>query len=205
MLAARRKYLLGLFRENWGGDRNGSSSMYASYMHVCIDVCIVCACTHRCNYRVCMYVSMYVPCIHTLLMRKTMLHLAKPLCLLWNESLRWGDPTIGKITSIYKGRDKERRKSYRPVSLTSPIIKLIKRIIAKRIVEHLEAEGLYNDGQYGFRRGRSSLTQLVHHYEGILEWLSEGNDVDVVYLDFSKAFDKVNHNILMIKLKRIGI
>ena len=98
-----------------------------------------------------------------------------------------------------------RRKNYRPVSPTSHIIKLVQRIMLKRIVEHLEAESLYIDSQDGFRRGRSCLTQLVRHYQSILEWLSEGNDVDVMYLDFSKEFDKVNHNILMMKLNRIGI
>ena len=147
--------------------------------------------------------------IPAVLLRKTMLHLAKPLCVLWNESLRHGKVPhkgkIGKITPIYKGGDKRKRKNYRPVSLTSHIVKLVERVIAKRIVQHLEAEDLYNDGQHGFRRGRSCLTQLLRHYQDILECLSQGNDVDVMYLDFSKAFDKVDHSILLAKLKRIGI
>ena len=147
--------------------------------------------------------------IPAILLKKTMLQIATPLCMLWNESLRHGEIPrickIGKITPIYKGGDKRRRKNYRPVSLTSHIIKLVERVIAKRIVHHLESENLYNDGQHGFRRGRSCLTQLVQHYQSILEWLSQGKDVDVMYLDFSKAFDKVDHNILLKKLKSIGI
>ena len=147
--------------------------------------------------------------IPAILLKKTMNHLATPLCILWNESLRHGEiPRVcklGKITPIYKGGDKRKRKNYRPVSLTSHIIKLVERVIAKRIVQHLEAENLYNDGQHGFRRGRSCLTQLVQHYQSILELLSQDRDVDVMYLDFSKAFDKVDHNILLTKLRTIGI
>ena len=147
--------------------------------------------------------------IPAILLKKTISYLAKPLCILWNESLRQGEvprkSKIGKITPIYKGGDKRRRKNYRPVSLTSHIIKLVERVIAKKIVQHLETENLYNDGQHGFRRGRSCLTQLLQHYQSILEWMSEGNDVDVIYLDFSKAFDKVDHRILLQKLKAIGI
>ena len=147
--------------------------------------------------------------IPAVLLKNTMLHLAKPLCILWNESLRHGQiPSpvkIGKITPIYKGGDKRKRKNYRPVSLTSHIIKLVERVIAKKVIQHLEAENLYNNGQHGFRRGRSCLSQLLQHYQNILEYLSLGQDVDVVYLDFSKAFDKVDHNILLAKLKNIGI
>ena len=86
------------------------------------------------------------------LLRKTMLHLAKPLCILWNESLRRGEiPTnenIGIIALLHKGGDKRRKKNYRSVSLTSHIVIYVERAIAKRIVEHLEAESLYKDGQH---------------------------------------------------------
>ena len=95
-----------------------------------------------------------------------------------------------KIAPIYNGGDKRRRKTYRPVSLTSHIIRLVERAIAKRNVEHLEGENLYNDGQHGSRQGRLCLTQLVQHYQSILEWLSKGNDVDVVYLDILKHLTK---------------
>ena len=64
---------------------------------------------------------------------------------------------------------------------------------------------LYNSRQHGFQSGRSCLSQLLQHHQAILEALQNHDAVDVVYLDFAKAFDKVDFNILLRKLKAIGI
>ena len=62
-----------------------------------------------------------------------------------------------------------------------------------------------NPKQHSFRSGRSCLSQLLEHYNKILEELEKSNNVDVTYLDFAKAFDKVDHGIFLNKLKKIGI
>ena len=62
-----------------------------------------------------------------------------------------------------------------------------------------------NPTQHGFRGGRSTMTQLLNHYESIMDIVVEGYSVDSIYLDFSKAFDKVDHNILLAKLNNLGI
>jgi sarcosine oxidase/L-pipecolate oxidase len=59
--------------------------------------------------------------------------------------------------------------------------------------------------QHGFLRGRSTNTQLFVVYHQILECISSGQEVDAIYLDFSKAFDSVPHNLLLLKLKSYGI
>ena len=59
--------------------------------------------------------------------------------------------------------------------------------------------------QHGFRSGRSCLSQLLKHHNKILEELEKSNNVNVIYWDFAKVFDKVNHGILLNKLKKIGI
>ena len=64
---------------------------------------------------------------------------------------------------------------------------------------------MLNPNQHGFRSNRSCLSQLLSHYEAILSLLEEGLGTDVVYLDFAKAFDKVDFGILLSKLKRFGI
>ena len=64
---------------------------------------------------------------------------------------------------------------------------------------------LFNDSQHGFRAGRSCLSQLLEHYDTILSILEDGSNADVVYLDFTKAFDKVDHRIVLHKLKKLGI
>ena len=62
-----------------------------------------------------------------------------------------------------------------------------------------------NPNQHGYRSGRSCLCQLLEHRNKILEELEKSNNVDVIYLDFSKEFDKVDHGILLNKLEKIGI
>ena len=62
-----------------------------------------------------------------------------------------------------------------------------------------------NQGQHGFRRGRSCLSQLLQQYDNLLQELARGNNVDTVFLDFAKAFDKVDHGVLLHKLRNLGI
>ena len=69
---------------------------------------------------------------------------------------------------------------------------------------HLETNGLFCGGQHGFRSGRSCLTQLLHHLDDILQGLLTGADVDTIYLDYAKAFDKVDHKLLLRKLRIYG-
>ena len=64
---------------------------------------------------------------------------------------------------------------------------------------------LFNESNHGFREARSCLSQLLEHYDDILNLLEQGVNVDVVYLDFAKAFDKVDHNIVLQKINNLGI
>ena len=70
---------------------------------------------------------------------------------------------------------------------------------------HLEVQKKLNSAQHGFRSNRSCLTQLIQHYDDVLKILENGDNCDSIYLDFSKAFDKVDHGILLHKMKQIGI
>lgn len=70
---------------------------------------------------------------------------------------------------------------------------------------YLEDNDLMSSSQHGFRKGRSCLSNLLAHYDWLLQGLAEGGNVDVVYLDFSKAFGRVDHGILLHKLKAMGI
>ena len=73
------------------------------------------------------------------------------------------------------------------------------------MTKFLDDNDKLNKNQHGFRTGRSCLTQLLAHYDNIISLLEDGQNVDVVYLDFAKAFDKVDHNILLRKLQQLGI
>ena len=78
-------------------------------------------------------------------------------------------------------------------------------MLRKHLVRHFEENKILPDNQHGFRKGRSCLTQLIEHVDDVLKALNDGKEVDVIYLDYSKAFDKVDHRILLAKMKMYGI
>ncbi|KAF7239897.1 hypothetical protein EYD10_13461 [Varanus komodoensis] len=83
--------------------------------------------------------------------------------------------------------------------------KTMERLIIERDLVMLDREGRLAATQHGFRKNRSCQTNLVEFYDKVSRWLDGGDAVDVVYLDFSKAFDKVPHDILVEKLRSFGI
>ena len=95
--------------------------------------------------------------------------------------------------------------NYRPVSLTSVICKLLEAIIRDHMMDFLIKHKLINPSQHGFLKARSCLTNLLCFLEEITKWVDEGSPVDVIYLDFQKAFDKVPHQRLILKLKSHGM
>ena len=142
-------------------------------------------------------------------LRKCASVLCTPLLIIWRASLNEGIvPNLLKqaiIAPIYKGGDRGCPSNYRPIALTSHIVKLFEKVVARAIRQFLDDTNQTNDGQHGFRGGRSCLSQLLEHHDLIIKYLERGSEVDVIYLDFAKAFDKVDHNILLAKLERYGI
>ena len=112
---------------------------------------------------------------------------------------------LAYITPILKTIDRSKPANYRPVSLTNHLTKIFERVIRKEIVDHLVAEELMNITQHGFRSNHSTITQIVCFYDSVLTYLEEGKSVDAIYLDFAKAFDKVDHQILLKKTESMGI
>ena len=96
-------------------------------------------------------------------------------------------------------------KNFRPVALTSHIIKVFERVIRRTLVRYLGDNGYMAPGQHGFRALRSTLTQLLSHFDSVLLDLENGACSDTIYLDFAKAFDKVDHGVLHHKLRDLGI
>ena len=89
-------------------------------------------------------------------------------------------------------------------ALTSHIVKIFEKILRKNIVNFMDSNNLFNNNQPGFR-SRSCLSQLLEHFDQIIDILEEGANVDVIYLDFAKAFDKLDFNIVLSKIKCMGI
>ena len=83
--------------------------------------------------------------------------------------------------------------------------KLLERILRDRIYSHLEISGHISETQHGFVKERSCLTNLIEFFEEVTKAIDEGRAVDVVYMNFSKAIDKVPHGRLVQKVKSHGI
>ena len=128
---------------------------------------------------------------------------------MWQDSLKSGfiaeNFKSQLITPVFKKGSKSSPANYRPISLTSHLIKIFERVLRTKIVAHLEQNQLLCQNQHGFRKGRSCLTQLLKHVDTILNNFLKGCDTDSIYLDFAKAFDKVDHQILINKLHSYGI
>ena len=132
-----------------------------------------------------------------------------PLSYLYTKSMETGtlprDWVTANIVPVYKKGDKCDASNYRPISLTSIVVKIMERIIHSQLTSCLEAHGLILNHQYGFRRHRSTTHLLL---EATYDWahtLELRQSCHCLFLDFSKAFDTVPHSRLLLKLESLGI
>ena len=144
--------------------------------------------------------------ISAILLKKAKISIALMLQNIFYNSLEKSEiPDIlktGFICPILKPNSKrDRAASWRPVSLTSHVMKTMERVIWRHIVNHLELNNLMNQDQHGSRRKMSCLSQLLEHHDEILRILEENGNVDVIYTDFEKAYEKVDHKKLIEKME----
>ena len=131
--------------------------------------------------------------------------------LLFNASLYQGkipdDWRQALIAPIHKAGNKNKTvaENYRPVSLTSVTCKVLEHIIHSHIISHLDRHNVLHDNQHGFRRKRSCKTQLLKTVHDLAKTLNDKGQTNSILLDFSKAFDKVCHRKLLLKLKHYGV
>ena len=129
--------------------------------------------------------------------------------LLFSKSMEEGvvpaDWRTANVTPIFKKGSRAEPGNYRPVSLTSIPGKIMEKVIKEEIEQHLDRHSLLQKSQHGFVRGRSCTTNILEYLEEVTSILEAGDCIDAVYLDFSKAFDKVPTARLLEKVKAHGI
>ena len=135
--------------------------------------------------------------------------LAYPLMLLFKKSLQLSavpdDWKRANVTPVHKSGSLKSVSNYRPISLTSIVCKVLEKIVKTAITSHLIENNLLRSSQHGFLPKKSCLTNLLHCMEEVTTILDTGDCVDILYLDFAKAFDKVPHQRLIMKVKAFGI
>lgn len=129
--------------------------------------------------------------------------------ILYQASLNQGvvpdDWKNANITPLFKKGNKKEPENYRPVSLTSISCKLLEHIIHSSIMRYLDTHSILNDAQHGFRKKRSCESQLITTCSDFVDAIEKNLQIDAIFLDFSKAFDKVHHKSLLLKLDHLGI
>lgn len=135
--------------------------------------------------------------------------LIKPLTTIINKSLQQGEfPTLLKIAKVYpklKNGARSDLKNYRPISLISTFSKIYEKIVLNRLLPYLTEHKLLTPQQHGFLKGKSTTTALTQVTEHIIDQLDKGHIATSLFLDFSKAFDCLNHNQLLKKMESLGI
>ena len=135
--------------------------------------------------------------------------IAEPLCLLFNISIASGcipsDWKIAKVFPLHKGNSKTNPNNYRPISILSSISKVMERLVYNQLCSYLTENKLLNKYQSGFRSLHSTATALL---DATNQWyfnIDNGLVTSVIFLDLAKAFDTIDHNILLEKLRLCGV
>ena len=131
--------------------------------------------------------------------------MANALKLIFDESMSTGlvpeDWKMAHVTPIHKKGAKGDTGNYRPVSLTSLPCRIMETCIREQISTHLKENQLINRSQHGFMKHKSCTTNLLEFMETVIKEYDENGNMDIIYLDFAKAFDKVNKERLLQKIK----
>ena len=132
-----------------------------------------------------------------------------PLSIIFNQSLSSGvfleKMKLAEIVPLLKGKEEDMVVNYRPVSLFMTILKVLEKIMYNRMYGFLSHNNVFFDSQYGFRSKRSCEHAIMEMVAHVLQAKNEGKHSVGVSLDLSKAFDTLDHPVLIAKLERYGI
>ena len=145
--------------------------------------------------------------IHGRILKQCAVSLARPLSLMFktsfNSGIVPGDWKVANVVPVFKKGSKNNIENYRPISLTSLVMKTFERILKDELL--IRTSYLLDERQHGFLNLRSCTTNMVNFTDSVVLSINDTKTLstDVVYFDFSKAFDSVNHDLILKKLKEI--
>ena len=143
------------------------------------------------------------------IIKKVIPLIVEPLCHICNCSLQGGvfpsKLKLAKVVPIYKKDEKDKLIDYRPISILSVFSKIIERVACDQLIYYLETNELLSNTQFGFREGRSTTAAALNLTDQILSAFDENKFTIGIFLDLKKAFETVDHNILIHKLHHLGI
>ena len=143
------------------------------------------------------------------LLKITVQIIAPAIACLFNECMATGifpdSLKTAKIIPIHKGDAKDDPTNYRPISLLPILGKIFEKILADRLVKFLEKHNIITQNQFGFRKNHSTELAITEVYNSLLTNLENNEHTCAIFLDLAKAFDSVDHQILLKKLEKYGI
>ena len=135
--------------------------------------------------------------------------IAEPLSVIINLCLTSGiypdQLKIAKVCPIFKEGSKNELANYRPISIIPSFSKLFEKIISNRLLSYINKFEIFNPAQYGFRKKHSTYMAMLNLYDKVSEAVDKNEFSIGVFIDLSKAFDTINHDILIRKLEMYGI
>ena len=146
--------------------------------------------------------------ISTLVLNETRSVISDPLSYIYNLCTNQGyfpeELKTGCITPIYKKGDQHSIENYRPVCSLSQFSKILERIIYNSMIKFINKNNILTDAQYGFRANKSTESALIDFTDFVYKGLTHKTSIGAVFMDLSKAFDVMSHNILQSKLEHYG-
>ena len=148
-------------------------------------------------------------CVFAFFLKAVACEIDEPLALIFNKSLDTGlVPSAWKycnVTPIYKGGDKDDPGNFRPISVVPVVAKILEKLIASRLGMYLESHNFLREHQSVYRHGKLSEQLLLFAVDSIVRALDQGFVVCAAFLDPRKAFDSLDHVILLERFQQLGV